>query len=156
MDTPQRTLLTLDPATPEPEPGPVAVAGAQLDPILHTHLCPICQEDVECMEFCTTEMSFGEELVGTPWECNACKNAPADSLDIITGKVEVGDVLRCDADALVYEIWHIDVPLLRAELSTVIGYPKATRTMELAKDGSPARRRMADGQREPLWFRVTK
>ena len=98
----------------------------------------------------------GEEIHGTPDPCDDCKNAPADSIDIMTGKIDHGDVLRCDEDALVYEVRRIDRHDQRAELETLPGYPKKTRTMRLALDGSPARRSFTDDRREPLWFRVGK
>ena len=139
---------------PAEEPGPATV-GAQTDPIQHTHLCPVCFENVDCKDFCATEIGDDDKLIGTPWQCDACKNAPADSIDIITGKVEIGDVLRCDEDGLVYEVKDFDFHVgARAELVTIVGYPQQRRFMALAIDGSPARRRFADNHREPLWFRV--
>ncbi len=74
----------------------------------------------------------------------------------IATKVSLGDTLRCDEDGLVYEVESLDRQEGRAELHTVIGYPKGSRAMRLASDGSPARRNLVDGGREPLWFRVTK
>lgn len=141
---------------PDPEPGPVVAIGAQPDPIKHTHACPVCFEQVACKEYCATEV-IGEELFGAPSQCDDCKNASPESVDIVTGKIAVGDVLRCDVDALVYEVTSIDIPAESAYLETVIGYPKSRRTMRLARDGSPARRSFVeDNGREPLWFRVVR
>jgi hypothetical protein len=139
---------------PDPEPGPVAVAGAQLDPIQHTHPCSVCFKDEPCSDFCATDMTNDERLVGAAVVCDACRNAVPDSIDIVSGKVFIGDRLRCAQDGLVYEVEEIDERSNRAELHTIIGYPNCHRTMRLAIDGSPARTNGFSGYDEPLWFRV--
>lgn len=128
--------------------------GTQTDPIQHTHLCPVCYAQPECKDFCATEFSEDGSLAGNPITCDACKKAPSEGVDIFVGQVAIGDVLRCGADSLVYEVTGIDPEVRLAALETVVGYPYGRRTMNLAMDGSPARYYLVDGSREPLWFRV--
>jgi hypothetical protein len=139
-------------------PPPAATEVVARNPLQHSHACPRCYAIATCERFCFTEFDADGKLYGQVIDCDTCANPPSEAFDIFSLEVRVGDVLRCDDDALVYEVNHVDHRELEAELTTVVGYPKGFRRMRLATDGSPARSSIQAGVRlqEPLWYRVGK